>query len=146
MHEQIARQFEGPISGVQSVGLSTSITMDGNTSNDPIFVSRIFRPRRASCRVLRRFNYLGPGTFQTMGNPLKAGRDIAWSDIQNRRRVVLVSENLARDIWGEPSKALGRRIRESPKSEWLEIIGVAVNEHDNGVHESGHRLLAAAGG
>ncbi|HEY3444458.1 MAG TPA: ABC transporter permease [Paludibaculum sp.] len=139
MHEQIARQFQA-IPGVQSVGLSSSVTMDGNTSNDPIFVEDFPAPE-GKLPALRRFRFIGPGSFQTMGNPLKAGRDIAWSDIQNRRRVVLVSENLAREYWGEPSKALGRRIRETPKSEWLEIIGVAGNEHDNGVHEKAPAIV-----
>ncbi len=133
IHEQIARQFEA-IPGVRSVGLSNSVTMDGNTSNDPIFVED-FPAAEGKMPALRRYKFIGPGAFQTMGNPLKAGRDIAWSDIHNRRRVVLISENLAREYWGEPGKALGRRIRETPKSQWLEIIGVVGNEHDNGVHE-----------
>jgi predicted permease len=108
--------------------------MDGNTSNNPVFVED-FPTADGKLPKLRRFKFVGPGVFHTMGNPLKAGRDITWSDLHDRRRVVVVSENLAREYWGEPGKALGRRLRETPKSEWLEIIGVVGNEHDNGVNE-----------
>lgn len=132
MHEQIARRMAA-IPGVQSLGLSNSVTMDGNTSNDPIFVEDA-PSAEGKLPPLRRFKFIGPGSFQTMGNPLKAGRDITWADIHNRRRVVVISENLAREYWGEPGKALGRRIRETPKSSWLEIVGVVGDEYDNGVH------------
>ena len=36
-HEQIAQRI-AQVPGVRSVGVSSSITMDGNDSNDPIFV------------------------------------------------------------------------------------------------------------
>ena len=35
----------------------------------------------------------------------------------------------------------GRRIRETPKSEWLEIVGVVGNEHDNGAHEKAPTIV-----
>jgi predicted permease len=133
IHEQITHKLEA-IPGVQSAGLSNSVTMDGNTSNDPIFVEDS-PSAEGKMPVMRRFKFIGPAAFQTMGNPLKAGRDITWADIHNRRRVVLVSENLAREFWGDPAKAIGKRLRESPKSDWLEIIGVVGNEHDNGAHQ-----------
>ena len=72
---------------MQSVGLSNSITMDGNTSNDPIFVED-FPTAEGKLPALRRFKFIGPGSFNTMGNPIKAGRDLTWADIDNRRRFV----------------------------------------------------------
>ncbi len=138
--EQVGRTYEriaasiAAIPGVSSVGLSSSVTMDGNTSNDPIFVED-FPAEEGKLPLLRRFKRISPGTFQTVGNPIIAGRDLTWADIHNVRPVVLVSENLAREFWKEPSKALGRRIRPYPNSAWREIIGVVGKEHDNGVHE-----------
>jgi putative ABC transport system permease protein len=64
---------------------------------------------------LRRFKIISPGLFKTTGNPLLAGRDIAWQDIYEKRSVVLVSENMAREYWGSPARALGKRIRENPR-------------------------------
>ena len=75
------------------------------------------------------------GFFKTIGNPLLAGRDLSWNDIYQQSRVVLVSENFAREFWKTPAKAIGRRIRETPKDPWREIIGVVGNERDNGVNQ-----------
>jgi predicted lysophospholipase L1 biosynthesis ABC-type transport system permease subunit len=49
----------------------------------------------------------------------------------------MVSENLAREYWGDPAKALGKRIRQSFETPgpWREIVGVVGNEHDDGVAE-----------
>src|SRR6185295_13014190 len=81
---------------------------------------------------IRRFKFVSPGFFKTMGNPMVAGRDITWTDIYEIRPVVIVSENRARELWREPAAAIGKRIRESPKGAWREIVGVAGNERDDG--------------
>ena len=36
-----------------------------------------------------------------MGNQIVAGRDVTWDDLYGKRRVALVSENLARELWQE---------------------------------------------
>jgi predicted permease len=83
---------------------------------------------------LRRFKSIGPGYFETMGNRLAAGRSITWNDIHEQRPVVVISEPLAREYWGEPAKAIGKRLRgSSPKSPWREIIGVSADERDDGL-------------
>ena len=48
---------------------------------------------------------IGPSYFETMGNPMVAGRAITWADVHQTATVAVVSENLAREYWGEPSKA-----------------------------------------
>ena len=68
--------------------------------------------RNASASV--RTKSIGPGYFETMGNPLVAGRAITWTDIHQLTPVVVISENLAREYWEEPSKALGKRIGGMP--------------------------------
>lgn len=130
-HQDIVHRIEA-IPGVQSVGVSSSITMDGSSSNDPIFVEDFPRPD-GSLPGLRRFKWIGPRYFETMGNPLVAGRSITWDDVHNGRPVVMVSENFAREYWGDPAKAIGRRIRQNPKNPWREIVGVAGNERQEGV-------------
>jgi putative ABC transport system permease protein len=132
-HEAIAHKLEA-IPGVQSVGLSSSITMDGVSSNDPIYVED-FPRNDGKMPPLRRFKFIGARYFETMGNGIIAGRAMTWDDISNRRPVVLISENFAREYWSEPAKAIGRRIRQ-PMSEWAEIIGVAGNERQEGVTQA----------
>jgi len=131
-HEQIMRRIE-QIPGVVSVGLSTSITMDGGNNNDPIFVEDFPAPE-GQIPPIRRFKWISQNYFATMGNPILFGRDITWTDIYNKAPVGVITENLAREYWKEPAKAIGRRIRESPKNPWREIVGVAANVHDDGVN------------
>jgi putative ABC transport system permease protein len=129
-HEQILRRIE-QLPGVTSVGHSSSITMDGNDSNDPIFVEEFPGPG-GRIPPLRRFKWVSENYFQTMGNPVLAGRAITWSDIYSRAEVVMVTENFAKEFWKQPSAALGKRIRQSPENPWRTIIGVVGNERDDG--------------
>jgi putative ABC transport system permease protein len=130
-HEQIVRKIE-QIPGVRSVGVSNSITMDGFDSNDPIFVED-FPPQGDKLPPLRRFKWTAQNYFQTMGNPIVAGREMTWADVYSHASVVLISENFAREFWKEPAAAIGKRIRQSPNNPWRTIIGVVGNERDNGV-------------
>jgi putative ABC transport system permease protein len=130
LHQQIAERLVR-VPGVRSVGLSSALTMDGNDSNDPIFVENV-TPEN-SIPPIRRFKWIGPGYFETMGNRLIAGRTLTWSDAFERRKVVLISENLAREFFKTPGAAIGKRIRNSPSNPFREIVGVVGNEHDDGV-------------
>lgn len=130
-HEQILRRIEA-IPGVTSVGQSSSITMDGWDSNDPVFAEGVPVPE-GKIPPLRRFKWIGENYFRTMGNPIIAGRDFTWSDVYNLRPFAIVSDNLARELFGSATAALGQRIRQSPSNPWREIVGVVGNEHDDGV-------------
>jgi predicted permease len=103
--EEIAHRIEA-IPGVQSVGVSSSITMDRQSNNDPIWVED-FPEADTKIPPLRRMKYLGARYFATMGNPVIAGRDITWADVHNAAPVALLSENLAREYWGDPARAIG---------------------------------------
>jgi predicted permease len=144
--EQVARMYAdmvqniAAIPGVTSVGLTNSITMDGHSDNDPIFAAD--KPTaEGKLPPIRRFKFIAPGYFRTMGHALLAGRDLTWTDIYQKRNVVLISENLAREYWGNPVSAIGKRIRESLKSPWREIIGVVGNERDDGVHKKAPSIV-----
>ncbi len=132
-HEQILHKLE-QIPGVTSVGASSSITMGGSRSSDPIFVEE-FPTQTEQLPPLRRFKWVMPGYFKTMQIPLLAGRHITWSDIHDRARVVVVTESFVREYWDEPAAALGKRIRQTPSNPWREIVGVAGNVHDDGVDQ-----------
>ncbi len=130
MHEEIAHRIEA-VGGVQSVGVTSAITMDGNSNNDPIWVED-FPGADAKIPPLRRMKYLGAGYFSTMGNPVIAGRDLNWTDSHTGAPVALLSENLAREYWGEPARAIGKRVRRSSTTGWVEIVGVVGNERQDG--------------
>ena len=89
----------------------------------------------AEGRPDRRFKFVSPGFFRTVGTPVVAGRDFQWTDLDQRRPVAVISENMAREMWREPAAALGKRIRENPEGPWREIVGVVGDVFDDGVHE-----------
>ena len=131
-HQAIAERLAA-VPGVASVGLSSSITMDGEDNGNPLYVEGVPVPER-TLPPLRRFKSVAPGYFETMGNPLVAGRTITWTDVHEARPVIVVSEVLAREYWDDPSRALGKRVRASPANPWREIVGVVGNERDDGVN------------
>ncbi|MBI1895383.1 MAG: ABC transporter permease [Acidobacteria bacterium] len=131
MHNGIIDRIAA-IPGVRSVAAVNSITMDGFDSNDPIFAEdRVYA--EGQIPPIRRYKQVTPGLFQTMGNPLLAGRDVTWTDLYEKRPVVVVSENLARELWGSAAAAIGKRVRENPKGIWREVVGVVGDERDDGV-------------
>jgi predicted permease len=120
--------------GVSSVALTTSIPMGGQNSNDPIYAED-HTYREGSIPPIRRYMYVSPGCFSTLGTRLIAGRDLTWTDTYNLTPVALVSENMARELWQDPRAAVGKRIRPTLKDDWREVIGVVADVRDNGVDQ-----------
>ena len=92
----------------------------------------------------RRFQYVAPGYFATVGTQMVAGRDITWPDIDAGGKVAVISEGLARELWGEPAAALGKRVRESRPDApgiWRDVIGVVRDVHEDGVSLDAPRLV-----
>jgi predicted permease len=132
-HQRIAQQLEH-VPGVVSVGLSTSITMDGEDNGNPVYVEG-FPATPGQLPPLRRFKTIGPGYLRTMGIPMLTGQDLTWADVLEERPVIVISAPLAREYWGEPAKALGQRIRAfDDDAPWREVIGVSGDERDDGLH------------
>ena len=132
MHQSISERLR-QVPGVASVGLSSSITMDGEDNGNPIDVEE-FPRSPGQLGPLRRFKSIAPGYIETMGNHMAAGRTVTWTDILERRPVVVISEPLAREYWNEPARAVGKRVRGSSSDPWREIIGVTGAERDDGLN------------
>src|SRR5262249_40149736 len=84
---------------------------------------------------LRLFKYASPGFFRTAGTRVIAGREITWTEVYGLRPVVMISENLARELWGAPAAALGKRLRKDPGMPGHEVIGVVQDVRENGVYQ-----------
>jgi putative ABC transport system permease protein len=138
-YEQITHRLE-QVPGVISVGLSSSVTMDHHNGKTPIFVEA-FPETGQAMPPLRVYKRGAPGYFETMGNPVLAGRAITWTDIYRARPVVIVSENLGREYWKNPAEALGKRITQSHEDPWREIVGVVGNEHDEGLDHAATAIV-----
>src|SRR5262249_33416036 len=122
------------IPGVTSVAFSNGAPLEGFNANDLLYAEdKTYVPGQIP--PIRRFRFISPGFFQTTGTTLIAGRDFTWADIYEKRHIAIVSENLAREMWGDPRSALGKRLREGMKDPWREIVGVARDVYDDGVQQ-----------
>jgi predicted permease len=133
MHHAIADKM-GALPGVSSVAIASVVTMSGGGWHDPVFAAdRTYSESQVP--PIRLFKFVSPGYVPTMGASMVAGRDFTWTDTYALHPVAMVSENLARELWSEPSTAIGKRIRPYPKGPWREVVGVVSDMRDEGLHE-----------
>jgi predicted permease len=122
------------VPGVSAVALTSGVPMDGNSNNDPVFAQdRTYR--EGEVPQVRRFVYVMPGFFGTMGTSLVAGRDLTWPELERRTPVALVSQSFAVEHWTTPARALGKRIRVATTDDWRDVIGVVSDVYDEGVSQ-----------
>jgi putative ABC transport system permease protein len=134
LQNEIVDKLSG-IPGVASVAFAGSVPMEGGPPNWDAIRADDKQYGESETPPFRLFKGVSPGFFRTAGTRLIAGRDYTWSDLYNLRRVVIVSENLARELWGRPSEAIGKRIRTLPSAPSNEIIGVVQDVRENGLQD-----------
>jgi predicted permease len=123
------------IPGVSSAGFAASVPMSGAEPNwDEIYIEG--KNYESEQPPLRLFNYVSPGYFHTAGTRIVAGRDFTWTDIYGLRPVGIVSESLARELWGSHNAAIGKHFREFPSMPWHEVVGVVQDVRENGVDQT----------
>jgi predicted permease len=125
------------IPSVTSAAFTTRVPMGTDRSSTALGVDGAADEAKGQTPPNRQVKIVSPGTFDTLGTPLVVGRDFTWTDLHESRPVAIVSENLARRLWGTPAAALGKRVREhyTPKSSWWEIVGVAADVFDDGADQ-----------
>ncbi len=132
-HEAIARRL-AEIPGVASVGLAKTIPMDGTQNENTLYVESA--ASGAAPPVSRRHQWVGEGFFETLQIPLLHGRTFTWEDIHQRIPAAVVSEKLARDVWGSAEAALGKKVAVRPSPvRWHEVIGVVGDVREDGVDQ-----------
>ncbi len=129
------------IPGVRSAGFASDVPMEnfGGMWDDIMVEGQNYGPNEIP--PLRMYQYPSPGFFRTAGTRLIAGRELTWDEIYGGRPVVLLSESLARETWGAPSAAIGKRIREFPGMPWHEVIGVVQDVRERGVQEKAPEIV-----
>ena len=121
--------------GVTSASFSTTVPMDGHDSNDLVYAQdHVYG--EGELPPIRRFKFISPGFFSTLGTRMIAGRDLTWTDTYQKRPVAIISENFARQYWHDTNGALGKRIRVASNDDWREIVGVVEDTHDDGVGQA----------
>jgi predicted permease len=130
--QQEIRDKIASVPGVESVAFSTYVPLNGSGMFNPLFTQdHVYK--QGELPPVRRFSFISPGFFSTMGTEMVAGRDITWDDTYQKRHVVIVNESLARDSWHTPLNALGKRVRVGTTDEWAEVVGVVADTRNDGV-------------
>ncbi|HEY6387855.1 MAG TPA: ABC transporter permease [Candidatus Acidoferrum sp.] len=124
------------VPGVNSAGFVSEMPMEGLDSGwDCIFAQDKTYPDDVM-PPLRLYKYISPGFLRTAGTRLIAGREFTWDEVYGLQPVVMISENLAREMWGTPSAAIGKQLREFSSMPWHEVIGVIQDVRERGVQEN----------
>jgi len=129
------------IPGVQSAALASEMPMEGIESAWDCVYAQDKTYATGEIPPLRFFKFVSPGYFHTVGTRLIAGRDLTWNEVFSQRPVILLSESLAREMWGAPSAAVGKRLREIPSMPWYEVIGVVQDVRETGVQEKAPEIV-----
>jgi putative ABC transport system permease protein len=113
------------IPGVESVAITSLIPVGGQ---DEIWSLEIEgRPPSSRDEYIPALHYrVSAGYFQTMGIPLRMGREFGPGDRTGSVPVAVVSESFVHEQFPGES-ALGERIRFGGDESWWEIVGVAAD-------------------
>ncbi|HYA63097.1 MAG TPA: ABC transporter permease [Candidatus Sulfotelmatobacter sp.] len=145
--ERVTRTLHGildklaAIPGVKSVGFASEMTMEGFDSDWSDIYAEDIVYSDPTMVPMRLYKHVSPGFFQTAGTRLVAGREMTWSEVHTQQPVVMISENLAREMWGAPAAAIGKHLREFPSMPWHEVIGVVQDVHEIGVQERAPKIV-----
>jgi predicted permease len=128
------------IPGVTSAAFGSAMPMEGFGQNLGVLNSGVVRADDradpgSDSPPLRSFKYASPGFFKTAGTRLVAGREITWTEVYGLRPVVMISENLARELWRTPAAALGNQLRQGRGLPGHEVIGVVQDVRENGLNQ-----------
>jgi predicted permease len=138
MEEDILHKIEA-VGGVSRAALTSTCPMEGGM-NDPI-LAEDRAGQAGTVTPVRRFKWISPGYFATIGARLVVGRDLTWAETYNRTPVALVSENLARELWGDARAAIGKRIRPRLNDDWRKVIGVVADLRDDGIDQNAPSIV-----
>lgn len=127
---------------VSSVAFGSELTLQGGNGDWDVICSEHQPLDPAAIPPARLFKYVSPAWFTTMGTRLVAGREYTWTDIYERRPFAVISQNLAREMFGGAAAAVGKRISTClPKAPLREVIGVVQDIRENGVQEAAPAIV-----
>jgi putative ABC transport system permease protein len=126
------------IPGVAAAAASNRSPLNGNTSNDWVLDDKGGHPNGAAFE-----DYVSPGYFQTIENPMLAGRDFNLDDTANSARVAVVSQTFVKKFLNGAKDAIGKQFRVwAPPGETPRYY-IAVGEVKDSVYNDMHEPMQA---
>ena len=123
-YPQVLRRIEA-LPGVRRASVSLGKPGTGGGPRDAVV--RLGDMQEAAGVVATR-SPVAPGFFAAVGIPVVKGRDFDWRDNSKGLRVTILSQSLARRLFGD-ADPLGQRVRVGldPSRDALEVIGVVAD-------------------
>lgn len=120
-------------SEVSAAGAILLRPFEGNIGWDVPYQARGQDIYAAKRNTISNFEVITPGYFQAVGTPLLAGRYFTFDDKDPNEKVIIVSESLARRVFGDVQRSMGRQVSlgradaRDENREWWTIVGVVAD-------------------
>ena len=124
--ERLLGRLQG-IPGVTSAGAVDRLPLLGGEPTVSLTVDG-YTPQNADDRPWAVRVVATEGYFATAGIPIVAGRNTGAGDVAGTLPVAVISQEMARKYWPDPSKAIGARVRLDGDSRgWVHVVGICGN-------------------
>jgi predicted permease len=121
------------VPGVKAVGANRQMLLTGGRWDSSITIPGV--EAKDGREPWSFFNAITPGYFEAIGVPVKAGRDLRWSDWGGSKKLCLINETLVKEYLGG-ANAVGRLMaqgtRNTPDTEIIGVFGDARYEDVRG--------------
>ena len=117
--------------GVRSAAFGSRIPLGFGGNNSTSVAIDGYVPRENE-EVVVNYSTVGAGYFETMGIPVRQGREYTETDTAESPRVLVINEAMARRYWPE-GHALGARVRMGANA-W-EVVGITADAKYNSINE-----------
>ena len=109
--------------GVERATLASGVPLFQGSFLRTVFPEGVDTSDRKNGKLVQ-LNTVEPGYFETMGIPLRRGRDFQPSDHRDAPHVVVINETMAKQFWPE-QEAVGKRFKFFGQDWWNEVVGIA---------------------
>jgi predicted permease len=113
------------VPGVKAVGANRQMLLTGARWDSTLTIPGV--EAKEGIQPWSFFNAITPGCFEALGIPIKAGRDLGWSDWSSSKKLCLVNEALVNEYFGGANPVGSLIAQGSGKPPDMEIIGVVGN-------------------
>jgi predicted permease len=120
--EDLVSRVEG-LPGVQAASVAAHVPFDYGIMFADVALEEDI-PGTKDGVLSSAFNVVGRGFFEAAGTTLLRGRVFDRQDRLDSRRVAIVNEAMARQLW-PGADAVGKRFRLGSQGPWIEVVGIA---------------------
>jgi len=132
-HHRLLERVQA-LPGVERATLASGVPLFQGSFLRTVFPEGVDSSDRKNGKLVQ-LNTVEPGYFETMGIPLKRGRDFAATDHKDAPHVVVINETMAKQFWPE-QEAIGKRFKFFGQDWWNEVIGIAKDGKYNFIGEN----------